>query len=124
VIRQCCAGAEADDHIEPLRRGAYVLGSAYVRYASPLSLWRRQLRFPLESPIRVYPDLQRIRGFELLARRNREYAFLRAIRLKGGESEFERLRDYARDDEYRALDWKATARRQKLISREYQLESN
>jgi uncharacterized protein (DUF58 family) len=59
-----------------------------------------------------------------MAREDREHAFVRASRLKGGESEFARLRDYTRDDEYRAIDWKATARRQRLTSREYQLESN
>jgi hypothetical protein len=36
----------------------------------------------------------------------------------------EALRDYKRDDDYRAIDWKATARRQKLITREYQQERN
>jgi len=36
----------------------------------------------------------------------------------------EALRDYQRDDDYRAIDWKATARRQKLITREYQQERN
>jgi uncharacterized protein (DUF58 family) len=59
-----------------------------------------------------------------LARQNRELALVRATRLKGGESEFARLRDYTKDDEFRAIDWKTTARRQKLTSREYQLESN
>ena len=49
---------------------------------------------------------------------------MRAVRLRGGENEFERLREYRRDDEYRNIDWKATARRQKLIVREYQQESN
>jgi uncharacterized protein (DUF58 family) len=116
--------AQGDYHIEPHRRGAYAIGDLFARYPSPLGLWFRQLRIPARSPVRVYPDLQQIRTFELLARQNREYAFLRATRLKGGESEFERLREYARDDEYRAVDWKATARRQKLICREYQLESN
>src|SRR5262245_13651876 len=85
--------------LEPRRRGAYLLGDLYARYPSPLGLWMRQLRFAASSPVRVYPDLKRIRTFDLLARHNREYAFLRATRLKGGESEFERLREYARDDE-------------------------
>ena len=49
---------------------------------------------------------------------------MRTVRRRGGENEFERLRDYRRDDDYRAIDWKATARRQKLITREYQHESN
>ena len=49
---------------------------------------------------------------------------VRTVRLRGGENEFEALRDYQRDDEYRTIDWKATARRQKLIVREYQQERN
>src|SRR5690606_38026837 len=65
-----------------------------------------------------------IRTFELLARTNREYALVRATKLRGGETEFARLRDYTSDDDYRALDWKASARRQKLTAREYQLESD
>jgi uncharacterized protein (DUF58 family) len=96
----------------------------FVRYPSPAGLWWRQVRFADTKPVRVYPDLQQVRAYELLARQNREMLLVRATRLKGGESEFSRLRDYSRDDEYRAIDWKATARRDKLTAREYQLESN
>jgi uncharacterized protein (DUF58 family) len=116
--------AHAEYFVEPRRRGAYALGDQIARYPSPLGLWIRQVRIAGASPLRVYPDLKKIRTFDLLARQNREYAFLRATRFKGGENEFERLRDYAKDDEYRAIDWKATARRQKVTAREYQLESN
>ena len=65
-----------------------------------------------------------MRGYELFARDNRELSFVRAVRRPGGESEFARLREYTKDDEYRSIDWRATARRQKLVAREYQLESN
>ncbi|MCA9661300.1 MAG: DUF58 domain-containing protein, partial [Myxococcales bacterium] len=61
---------------------------------------------------------------ELLARQDRAASMVRASRKIGGESEFERLREYSRDDEFRAIDWKATARRQKLIARQYQIERN
>jgi uncharacterized protein (DUF58 family) len=115
---------EAGYDIVPARRGAYTLGQHTVRLMSPLRLWWRQRRFPVSDVVRVYPDLKGLRAFELMARQDREHAFLRASRLKGGESEFARLRDYTRDDDYRAIDWKATARRQRLTSREYQLESN
>src|SRR6185295_368218 len=74
--------------------------------------------------VKVYPDVQAVRAYELLARQDRDPSGLRASRRRGGESEFERLREYRRGDEYRAIDWRATARRQKLIAREYQLESN
>lgn len=111
-------------HVTPHKRGSYHLGDHWVRYRSPLGLWIRQIRFEADTAIRVYPDVKSIRTFELLAKSNRDAAMVRALRKRGGESEFERLREYNRADEYRSIDWKATARRRTLISREYQLETN
>jgi uncharacterized protein (DUF58 family) len=65
-----------------------------------------------------------VRVYELLARQSRENLLVRAIRLRGGENEFERLREYGRDDDFRHIDWKATARYGGLIVREYQQERN
>ena len=66
---------------------------------------------------KVYPDVQAVRAYELLARAGpRARGWCAPSRLRGGESEFERLREYRRDDEFRSIDWKATARRQKLIA--------
>jgi uncharacterized protein (DUF58 family) len=111
-------------HVEPTTRGAFELGDHHVRYASPLGLWQRQLRMHARSAVRVYPDLRQIQVYDQLARESRELEWVRSSKRKGGEIEFARLRDYVSGDEYRAVDWKATARRQKLTVREYQLESN
>jgi uncharacterized protein (DUF58 family) len=111
-------------HVRPTHRGAAALGDHHLRYRSPLGLWQRQLRQPAHQPVRVYPDVATVREYELLARQSRESLMVRAVRLRGGENEFERLRDYGRDDEYRRIDWKATARRGRLIVREYQQERN
>jgi uncharacterized protein (DUF58 family) len=110
--------------VVPQKRGAHALGDHHVRYLSPLGLWIRQVTIPAASKVKVYPDVQAVRAYELMARRDRDPSALKASRKRGGESEFERLREYRRGDEFRSIDWKATARRQKLISREYQLESN
>ncbi|HLT37875.1 MAG TPA: DUF58 domain-containing protein [Enhygromyxa sp.] len=110
--------------VVPRRRGAFVLGDLVVRYPSPLGLWKKQVRFPAHQPVRVYPDVQSVRTWELLARQDRQHSLMRTTRRLGGESEFEQLRDYSRDDEFRSIDWKATARRGKLTARQYQLESN
>ncbi len=111
-------------NLRPTRRGDYALGDHFVRYATPLGLWQRQQRISANLPLRVYPDVTQVRTFDLLAKQDRQYALVRAARLRGGESEFERLREYLRDDEFRHIDWKATARRQKIISREFQIERN
>jgi uncharacterized protein (DUF58 family) len=111
-------------HLSPSRRGAVEIGDHHVRYPSPLGLWQRQLRLPARNVLKVYPDVTAVRQYELLARQSRENLLVRAVRLRGGENEFERLREYGRDDEYRNIDWKATARRGRLIVREYQQERN
>ena len=108
----------------PTRRGAFSLGDHHLRYPTPLGLWQRQVNLPATRAIKVYPDVAAVRTYDLLAKQDREYALVRASRMRGGESEFERLREYRKEDEFRSIDWKATARRQKLIAREYQLERN
>jgi uncharacterized protein (DUF58 family) len=116
--------AQVKYRVVPARRGAYALGDHFVRYGSPLGLWIRQVRIAARSPVKVYPDIQAVRVYDLLAMKDKDVAGVRAARRRGGESEFERLREYRRGDEFRSIDWKATARNKKLISREYQLERN
>lgn len=111
-------------HARPAQRGQVVLGGHVARAPSPLGLWRRQLRFAARGEAKVYPDVTAVRTYELAARQSRENLLVRAVRLRGGENEFERLREYGRDDQYRDIDWKATARRGRLIAREYQQERN
>jgi uncharacterized protein (DUF58 family) len=111
-------------HVRPTRRGAHTLGDHHVRYLSPLGLWLRQVYVAEATAVKVYPDGQAVRVYDMMARQDRDPAALRASRRRGGESEFERLREYRRGDEFRSIDWRATARQRKLISREYQLESN
>ncbi len=116
--------ATIDYHLEPSLRGAHQLGDHHLRLPSPLGLWLLQRRVVAKKAVRVYPDLKQLQQFDALARQDRELSFVRASRLKGGESEFARLRDHVPDDDIKRMDWKATARRQKLTVREYQLESN
>jgi uncharacterized protein (DUF58 family) len=109
-------------HVRPSRRGAFELGDHHLRHLTPLGLWWRQLRVTARDAVRVYPDVRAVRTYDLLARQNREALMARAARLRGGETEFERLRDHLRDDPFRFIDWKATARRQKLTVRDHQKE--
>ena len=73
--------------------------------------------------MKVYPNLIHVRQYDLLLRRNQlQQLGLRHVRIFGQGTEFERLREYTPDDEYRRIDWKATARRQRPITIEYQTE--
>lgn len=111
--------------VEPHHRGTNAFGTIFLRKTSRLRLWTLQTERFLPQPVRVYPDIQTIRQVELLARQNRlAEAGVRLSRLRGRGSDFDRLREYRREDEFRHIDWKATARHHDLISREYVVERN
>lgn len=110
-------------HLRPPRRGDYVFGDLWLRWQSPLGLLRRSTRLAAAAPVKVYPNLVDVKKYDLMLRRNRLWEIgLRATRIHGAGSDFERLREYLPDDEYRRINWKATARRGKPIAVEYQTE--
>lgn len=107
----------------PPRRGDYRFGDLYLRWESVFGLWQRQARFAAAEAVKVYPNLVDVKKYDLLLRKNRLWELgVRNTRLLGSGAEFERLRDYQPDDEYRRINWKATARRGKPISSEYETE--
>jgi uncharacterized protein (DUF58 family) len=108
----------------PARRGDFRLGKIYLRYCGALRLVERWAVCDAEQDVRVFPAseqsgdkaafyLMRARQIELQKRR---------LRLRGIGREFESLRDYQRGDELRNISWTATARRAKLITRQFTTE--
>lgn len=117
--------AQVNYTIRPIRRGQSALEAVHLRFSTRLGLWNRHSVRRLETPIRIYPDIRAVYRYELLARQNRLAEIgVRNTRMPGQGSQFERLRDYRYGDEIRSIDWKATARQQRLISREFNVERN
>ena len=109
--------------VQPLQRGDYRFGSINLRWQGPLGLVVRQGRVKADAPVKVYPNMLDVRRYDLLLKRNRlQEVGLRHTRMFGQGNEFERLREYLSDDEYRRINWKATARRNRPITVEYQTE--
>lgn len=107
--------------MEASRRGAYELSNVYLRAQSRLGLWWRYQECPVETTLNVYPDMKQIAEYELLARSNRlSLLGVRRTRRIGQDHDFERLRDYTRDDNPRHIDWRSSARRNKLTVKDYQ----
>ncbi len=102
-------------------RGQSELECVHLLVNSPLRLWRGFYQIPFESTVNVYPDMKQIAEYDLLARTNRlSLLGMRRSRKIGQDNEFERLRDYTQDDNYKHIDWRTTARRQKLTVRDFQ----
>jgi uncharacterized protein (DUF58 family) len=111
--------------VHPERRGRFALRDAVVRTFGPLGLAGRQGRRPVASVLRVHPPFRSRKDAELRMRRARVLDIgLRNSRGFGGGTEFEQLREYTADDEFRRLDWAATARVGKPIVRTYRPERN
>jgi uncharacterized protein (DUF58 family) len=107
------------------RRGAYPMKEIYLRGSSWLGLWQRDLAIAAPSELDVYPDMRQMDEYAILARTNRLSLFgLRRQRRIGQDNEFERLRDYTPDDNYKHIDWRSTARRGKLTVKDFQVNQS
>jgi uncharacterized protein (DUF58 family) len=111
--------------IRPARRGRFVLGEVVVRVEGPLGLMARQGRRRLPGVLRVYPPFDSRDEAELRVNKARILEVgLRSAQGRGGGTEFDSLREYGVDDEFRRIDWAATARSGKPIVRTYRAERN
>jgi uncharacterized protein (DUF58 family) len=117
------AWAELEYELKPVTRGELRFGPIELRVRSPLRLWERRLRLGTPAEIRVYPNFAALSKYALLAADQRLSRIGVRERPRRGEGlEFHQLREYREGDAQRQVDWKATSRTGKLISREYQDE--
>jgi uncharacterized protein (DUF58 family) len=117
--------AELHAEIRPERRGRLSIGPVTVRTAGPLGLGGRQATLPLESVVSVYPALPGRAEVELrLTRARLLQSGERSSAVRGGGTEFDSVREYHPDDEFRRINWRATARAARPISNIYREERN
>ena len=115
----------ARTRITPQRRGLFQPRSVTVRVLGPMGLAGRQAVVDVPGSLRVYPPFRTRREAELrLSRSHLLQVGLRAAQGRGGGTEFDSLREYSVDDEFRRIDWSATARAGKPIVRTYRAERN
>jgi uncharacterized protein (DUF58 family) len=107
----------------PVERGNFAFGDLAVRCRGPLGLACVDAMLPAAEDVQVYPNLLEVRRYEALVRstlvRSGGY---RAKRLPGAGREFSHYREYTRDDDFRHVSWKATARRNKPITSVFESE--
>jgi uncharacterized protein (DUF58 family) len=109
--------------LTPPKRGRFEFGLVAVRYLSRWRLVWTQTRVGAPVAVKVYPNMRRAREAELRALGARSFvAARRKSQWRGEGRDFESMRDYVRGDEMRHISWTATARRGKLVTRQYQME--
>ncbi len=111
---------ELDYFLKPLSRGEYVFENINVFAHGPLQLVKRRFVFESRQVVKVYPSYIQMRRYQLLAVSNRlQEAGVKRIRKIGHSMEFEQIKEYVRGDDYRTINWRATARKDALMVNNY-----
>ena len=117
------AAVAASYSILPTQRGDIDMGKLYIRYSGLFRLAERWAAFEIPQQVRVYPNLSAAGQRSIyMFRHNRPDNARRKARDRGQGREFESLREYQHGDEFRNICWSASARRSKLITRQFQME--
>lgn len=115
----------AETRIRPGRRGRFEPDAVTLRASGPLGLMARQRTVSVPGRIRIVPAFPSRADAELrLARARRLELGVRVVRLLGTGTDFEQLREYTPDDDFRRIDWAATARARTPVVRTYRAERN
>lgn len=106
------------------RRGTAEVTRAWLRWEGPLGLGARQVDYPLEQAVRIWPDLSPVRSPDLQTFLRNAQLGLIARRIRGEGTQFEALSEYEPGMDRRRIDWKASARHTRLFARENESERN
>ena len=114
-----------DYTLRPTKRGDARFEGVQLRLHAPWRLWTRAGVVGAPRTVRVYPDFAPLARLALLGAETASRAVGAHVKRRRGEgTDFHQMRDYRVGDSLRQVDWKATARMRRLISREYQDERN
>lgn len=105
----------------PLRRGLYEFGRINIRYLSKLGLFWREKRVEAQSPAKVFSDLKALQELSVKLSHSSELGELHKKK-RGQGTDFASLREYTDGDDAKAIDWRATARRDRPVLRTYEAE--
>ncbi len=111
--------------VRPVDRGEYYFGNLNVFASTKLKIIKRRFQFQNEQMVMVYPSFIQMQKYDFLAISNQLTEFgLKKIRRIGHTSEFEQIKDYVKGDDFRTVNWKATAKRGQLMVNQYQDEKS
>lgn len=125
VVLQPGREVELPYRITPAARGAFRFEGCALRLSSPLRLWQQRRLVPARQTLRVYPNFAPLAKLAVIGAEQASRVVGAHLKRRRGEgTEFQQLREYRTGDPLRQIDWKASQRARKLISRDYQEERN
>ncbi|RCW92342.1 DUF58 domain-containing protein [Winogradskyella arenosi] len=116
---------DLDYLVRPVDRGEYYFGHLNIFASSLLKIVKRRYQFQDQQMVMVYPSIIQMQQYDFLAISNALTEFgLKKIRRIGHTSEFEQIKDYTQGDDFRTVNWKATAKRGQLMVNQFQDEKS
>ena len=110
--------------LEAPRRGAGVVQAVWSRLDGPLRLFRRIDRHPVNAPVAVVPNAERVRELALAHFGHQPHGGVHLTKRRGDGGELDSLEGYEPGMDLRKVDWKSSARHQQLQVRRFRLEQN
>ena len=109
--------------LRPVKRGEYAFGVINIFVSTRLGIIRRKFALGQEKTVAVYPSFIQMRKYELMAISNQlQMSGIKKIRRIGNNMEFEQIKNYVAGDDYRKINWKASARKSELMINQFQDE--
>jgi len=106
--------------LQPQERGEYLFGKINIYVKGPLKMVSRRYTFNAEKVVKVYPSFVQMRRYQLMAVGvHLQQSGVKRMRKLGHSMEFEQIKEYVRGDDYRTLNWKATARHGNFMVNNY-----
>jgi uncharacterized protein (DUF58 family) len=126
VAGELAPGAEAKIALPlvPHRRGRVNIDQVWVRWRGPLSLVEFTRRIAVNRTIDVLPNVRGVHGTALQFFIQEAVYGIKTQVQKGEGTEFEALREYTPGLDSRFIDWKHSARHNKLVCKEFRTERN
>jgi len=125
IKRKLQAGQEISLNylLRPVKRGEYDFGNLNVYVSNTLGIIKRRFTYNKGAKVPVYPSFIQMRKYELKAISNNlsDYG-IKKIRKISNNREFEQIKTYVSGDDFRTVNWKATARKSRLMVNQYQDE--
>ena len=106
----------------PKERGVYGFGHILVFVSTRLGIVRRRFTCGNPQDVKVYPSYLQLSRYELSTLRTNTDTGNKRIRRIGNATEFAQIKEYVPDDDYRKINWKASARRHQLMVNVYEDE--
>ena len=112
-----------DYEITPHERGEYQFGFINVFIHSPIQLVKKRIKSGEPQIGKVFPSISQMKKYEILAlARISTLDGVKKIRRIGHNYEFDQIKNYVVGDDIRAINWKATGKRNQLMVNQYQDE--